>query len=257
MICILTSNIAQIPPLKGLQIWSCHLHLGQMNQVTGGSTAQKTSEKVSPGSNQKTPRIFPRKLPNSFPAVGSHPISWGCRPIQRSSPLLFLICTGCPACTNPQKWQDAGGWKPFLLWLRRLFVEPIPLGYIHYMCIYKCIEIYTCTYIYTLIYILYIYIYTCQCTYFLYKAATTPQACITASGFKSSIPSIGSKFQNLWSTRESWKETSPSLPKTSSEGVLGMLLGSKYLLTRFWKSKVGVFVKKISVKKLKKKKKTN
>lgn len=159
MICILTSNIAQIPPLKGLQIWSCHLHLGQMNQVTGGSTAQKTSEKVSPGSNQKTPRIFPRKLPNSFPAVGSHPISWGCRPIQRSSPLLFLICTGCPACTNPQKWQDAGGWKPFLLWLRRLFVEPIPLGYIHYMCIYKCIEIYTCTYIYTLIYILYIYIH--------------------------------------------------------------------------------------------------
>lgn len=167
MICILTSNVAQIPPLKGLQIWSCHLHLGQMNQVTGGSTAQKTSEKVSPGSNQKTPRIFPRKLPNSFPAVGSHPISWGCRPIQRSSPLLFLICTGCPACTNPQKWQDAGGWKPFLLWLRRLFVEPIPLGYIHYMCIYKCIEIYTCTYIYTLIYILYIYIYMSMYVFFI------------------------------------------------------------------------------------------
>ena len=107
-------------------------------------------------------------------------------------------------------------------------------------------------YIHIYINIYSIYIYTCQCTYFLYKAATTPQACITASGFKSSIPSIGSKFQNLWSTRESWKETSPSLPKTSSEGVLGMLLGSKYLLTRFWKSKVGVFVKKISVKKLKK-----
>ena len=187
----LTSNIAQIPPLKGLQIWSCHLHLGQMNQVTGGSTAQKTSEKFPPGSNknQRIPAIFlqlpraplvhiqsaevfvERKMTTEFSKLQAN---------TEELPLAVFDMYWLSRLENPQPQVVVA--SPFLLW------KPFVCG-THsqmYRNIYMYIHIYTLS-----------IIYTCQCTYISYKAATTPQACITASGFKSSIPSIGSKFQNL------------------------------------------------------------